>query len=452
MWPLKTILYFCLFWVGCLAALVNPIWGVVNYMMAYQTHPPVTWWGKPLLTMGMRFSLLAAGFTVVGLFLARRRVPVCRPMFSAWEGGVLLLLLIAMANVAFGVVFDASAEFAFEKFWKLQVFVLILSRLAISRRNLHLVIWTIVAGSLYLGYDAFTAPHDAFLLGRLEIFGGPDISTSSGASAHLASMLPIIAVAFLIARRWIWKTYAALAGALTFNAVVLCRTRSAFVGLLAGALVAVLMAPKARRFRVHAMLLLGGTMAFSLTDVHYWERMQTLFSKPALRADQAAMSRLDIWSAAARMLADYPTGVGLGNFSTMIGKYDPRYRHRSPHNTLVMCFCELGILGGLAFLLVIFESFRLLFRIRKLCELTDEPLETRIIIYGLMVSLVTYLVSGMGTERFSCESFWWTLVLPLCVYRTVVQEVWVRTHADAMEPEPALWSSAVSWEGLAYGR
>ena len=52
MWPLKTILYFVLFWLGCFVALVNPIWGVVNYMIAYQTNPTNTWWGKPLMAQG----------------------------------------------------------------------------------------------------------------------------------------------------------------------------------------------------------------------------------------------------------------------------------------------------------------------------------------------------------------------------------------------------------------
>ena len=96
----------------------------------------------------------------------------------------------------FGVGFGPNAQYAFEKFWKLQVFVLVLTRLATSRRNLRLAIWSIVLGCLYLGYDAFTAPRWRFALGRLEAFGGPDIATSSGASAHLAAMLPIVGLAF----------------------------------------------------------------------------------------------------------------------------------------------------------------------------------------------------------------------------------------------------------------
>ena len=75
MWPFRTIGYFAYFWCSCIASLIDPIWGVVNYMMVYQLHPPARWWGLPLASMGMRFSLIATVFIILGLFFGRRRVP-----------------------------------------------------------------------------------------------------------------------------------------------------------------------------------------------------------------------------------------------------------------------------------------------------------------------------------------------------------------------------------------
>ena len=294
MWPFRTILYFVVFWVGCFAALVNPIWGIVNYMMAYQLNPPISWWGMPLVNIGMRFSMLAVGFTVLGMVTGRRRVPVTRPGLTLWEWGVIALTLIAILNIAIGIGYGPTAQYAFEKFWKLQVFVLILARLATTRRNLKLVFWSLTAGSFYLGYDAYTAPYRSFLLGRLEAFGGPDIATSSGAGAHLTAMLPIIGIVFLTTKKWIWRIPVALAGALTVNAIVLCRTRSAFIGVLAGLAAAVFMAPRARRFRIHCALAAGCLCAFALTDDYYWGRMSTLTDKQALEKDGAAIARVHI--------------------------------------------------------------------------------------------------------------------------------------------------------------
>ena len=437
MWPYKTILYFILFWVGCFAALVNPIWGVVNYMMAYQMNPPITWWGAPLVRIGLRFSMLAVGFTILGIIVARKRVPKTRPLLSTWEMGVLALVALAVINIAFGVGYGPSARYAFEKFWKLQVFILILAHLATTRENFKLVIWTLVAGSAYLGYDAYTASYRSFLLGRLEAFGGPDISTSSGAAAHLTAMLPIIAVAFLIAKKWKWKAAAAISGALTINAIVLCRTRSAFIALLVGIVTAVIMAPRARRYRIHGLLVIGVLLASALADPNYWDRMGTMAHGETLEKDGAVVARMDIMKASWHLLADHPMGVGLGNFSVTIGKYDPRYRNRSPHNTLIMVFCELGIIGGLIFLALCLQSVRLLYRCSKLAHLTEHPIETQLIAYGLLISMVSYFVAGLGTERFSCESFWWVLVFPLCLHRMVTREVAAREEVPALVPEIA---------------
>lgn len=432
MWPLKTILYFGVFWVGCFAAMFNPIWGVVNYMIAYQFHPPGTWWGKPLADIGLRFSLLAAGFTILGLFFGRRQVPDGKRGFSLWELSVFGLIFIAALNVLLGVGYGPSAQYAFEKFWKLQVFVLILARLGTTRRNLKLVIWAIVVGNLYIGYDAFTAPQWRFALGRLDTLGGSDISTSSGAAAHLAAMLPIGGVAVLTAYRWRWKIFAAISSALTFNAIVLCRTRSAFLGLVAGAAVAIVTVPKARRFRIYVLLIIGAIGAMRLADANYWERMSTLTDVEGLKHEPATVGRTDIWKASVHLLADYPTGVGLGNFINVIGRYDHRYYRRSPHNTIVMCFCELGVFGGGLFLAMIAGSVACTYRSAKLAHLTQDPLETKLFAYGFLISIVVYFVAGLGTERFSCESFWWVLVLPQCLYRLVLNEV----TAPACEVEP----------------
>lgn len=435
MWPLKTIMYFLLFWVACVASLFNPVWGIVNYMMAYQTNPPITWWGQPLVSLGMRFSMLAIIFTIIGLLIGRRRVPIIVPLFSLWECLVVMLLLMAVLGTVTGVGFNYSAQAAFEKFWKLQVFVLILVRLATNRRNLELVIWSIVAGSLYLGWDAHTAPASAFMKGRLEVFGGPDIATSSGAAAHLTAMLPIIGIGYLIARRWHGKAIAAISGAFTVNAVVLCRTRSAFIGIAFGAAAALLLAPKSRRFRIYLLLGLGAFAAFALTDNNYWTRMATVMDREALAADGATQSRSDIWRASLQILSDYPMGVGLGNFARIIGDYDPRYPNRSPHNTLVMGFTELGIAGGLLFIAILFESLRLLYQCSRLAPLSDRPLETRLMAYGMFVAIVTYFVAGLGTERFSCESFWWVLAFPLCLQRVITGELRSRVPALVLESE-----------------
>lgn len=440
MWPLKSIFYFAAFWVACLAALVNPIWGVVNYLMAYQVHPEGTWWGIPLVQLGIRFSFLAAAFTMIGMITGQRKVPRVRPVISLWEVGIVLLIVFAGCNLIWGYGYNRSSAYAFEKLWKMMIFVLILARLATTRMNLRLVIWSLVIGSLYVGYDAYTANASAFWQGRLELIGGSDFSTTSGTGAHMSAMLPIIGVAFLTAVKWRWRLLAILSGGFTINAIILCRTRSAFIGLLCGALVALLAAPRPGRFRLRLLLACGAVAAFALTDGFFWSRMQTLVSSEALASDMATVSRREIWGHSINLIRDNPLGVGPGNFRYVIGEYDPKYYSRSSHNTLIVCFAELGIQGGIVLLLLLGGSLRCLYLSSRLAHETDHPRETRLTAYGLLVALVTYFVAGLGTERFYCESFWWVVVLPLCLYRTVQREVSLsQVVTEEFEEEALAW-------------
>jgi O-antigen ligase len=433
MWPIKTTLYFVLFWAACLMSLVNPLWGVVNYMFAYQTNPTNTWWGEPLESLGMRFSFLAMLFTVLGLFLGRRHVPSGGPSFTAWEWASVSLVITAFLSLLLGVTFDHRSRNAIDKLWKLMLFVLILTRVGGERKNLRLIVWTLVVGSLYVGHDAYQANPSDFLFGRLNRIGGPDFSTSSGTAAHMSAMLPIIGSAFLCTPSWLAKGLAAVAGAFTVNAIVLCRTRSAFLGLAAGALAAALMAPRARRFRIHCLMGMALALSFSLTDEHFWTRMKTLFDRQVLHTDMAAVSRTEIWATSVRILADHPLGIGVGNFARVITSYEPRYAKRSTHNTVVVCFVELGIIGGLLFLGLVGLSLYYVFACYRFADSTRNPLETRYLAHGLLVACVTYWVTGLGTERFYCESFWWVLALPVCLYRVV----WAESRQEA---------PAMSWE------
>ena len=79
-------------------------------------------------------------------------------------------------------------------------------------------------------------------------------------------------------------------------------------------------------------------------------------------------------------------------------------------------------------------AVRFLYLAAKLADDTDDPVDTKLIAYGFLIAFVTYITAGLGTERFYCESFWWVLVLPMCLYRAVVREA----AAYETAPQPAM--------------
>jgi O-antigen ligase len=69
---------------------------------------------------------------------------------------------------------------------------------------------------------------------------------------------------------------------------------------------------------------------------------------------QTASVRGLIWSQAVRAIADHPLGVGLGNYTQVIGRYydqvDPSFATRTyPHNVLLAAWAETGPVGLFAY-------------------------------------------------------------------------------------------------------
>jgi O-antigen ligase len=437
MWPLRTMAFFAVFVVMCALSLVHPLVGIVNYLIIYQMDPTVSWWGVPLATLGIRFSMTAALFLALGMLINWGRLPKVRPTICTWQALLILLVMIAMVSRIIGVeVEDWPTEVIIEKFIKLAIFVLCLTHLVTDRRSFNIVLWTLVCGALILGHDAYTAPPWQFVRGRLNDVGGPDFRASSGLAAHMAAMLPLIGVALLIAKTWKWRVVAILAGGFTVNTIVLCRTRSAFVALLVGAIAAILMAPRLRRPRVYAAILVAAIGSYSLTDQFFWDRMATLNAGEG-EEDAAAALRRQIWATALVIIEDQPLGIGCGNFPRVIGDYNNALKYRGSHNTYLLCCAELGLHGAFVFLTLIITSFVQLYEGRKWAAQSRDPPESMLVLYGIALSIIVFLVASFFTERFYAESFWWVLALPTCYTRAVRREV--------LEPE-------LEWEPLARTR
>ncbi|MCH7527840.1 MAG: O-antigen ligase family protein, partial [Planctomycetes bacterium] len=298
-----------------------------------------------------------------------------------------------------------------------------LTRITTNRRNFTIVLWALVLGSLYIGYDAYTAPRGAFARGRLEVVGGPDFRHSSGLSSHMAAMLPLIAVAVITSRMWLTRATALVSGALTINTVILCRTRSAFVGLFVGLIAALLFAPRGRRILVYSLIGLALAGGYTLTDPPFWERMATLTDREGLAEDPAATGRTDVWRGARELIIQYPLGIGIGNFTQVIGTVDRELRLRAAHNTLVLCWTELGTQGIVVLVSMIFVSFLQVIYCFRRARFTDDPVWFRFMAYGLLLSMIVSLGAQMFTERLYTEAFWWILALPGCLQRVVIREV-----------------------------
>jgi O-antigen ligase len=135
----------------------------------------------------------------------------------------------------------------------------------------------------------------------------------------------------------------------------------------------------------------------------------------------------------------------------VIGDYAPHHKGRSSHNSVIVAFVELGVPGGLIFLGLVAGSLRYLRCTARMASQTADPLRTQYMAYGLLISLITYFVASLGTQRFDCESYWWVLVLPLSLFRLAHAEATGEFRAISYatkECEPAPARGAILVHGI----
>ena len=438
LWPLKTSLFFVGFVFACGLSLVFPIVGIVNYMLVYQVHPSKMWWGEPLDELGIRYSMTAAMCLVLGMLLSGGRVPKARSFVGPWLTLVIVFTAIVLASHWINPGPTDYGAIMADKMVKMTIFLFCLVRMGATRRNFSVLLWTFAAGTIVIGYDAFGAPQDDFADGRLNFVGGPDFRESSGLAVHMAAMLPLIGALFMITKAKWSRAIALLAGVLAVNTVVLCRTRSAFVGLLAGGVFALLLVPRGWRLKIYGSLICGCIGALSLTDAHFWERMDTILRPADYASDGAIQSRLELWTVAQEMFLDHPFGVGVGRFKDSAHLYNTgEYLYafdepgRVAHNSYLLCVTELGIQGFVIFGLLIAVVVHRINRCFRLAIESDDPPASRLLTYGCLLSVIIYLTSAAFTDRLYTESFWWVLAMPICLERALSREV---AAQEALEP------------------
>jgi len=432
----KGLIYIGLFGLCAIGALFLPQLGIYAYIADYCISPGGQWWGAPFAAMGLRGSFTLAAATLVGMILHFNRLKYGKKFLSAQERW--LLVFLAFVWILFWISPETAGRYTTHdhpsvKLTKIFVFVLMMTHVLTDVRKLNGLFWVLSTVSLFLGVKAWETPYSRFVRGRLEGIGGPDFAEANFFAAFMAAMLPIIAIQFLRSKSWMLRLYALVCGAFTANAVILCRSRGAFLGLVAGAFASVWFAPQKLRKKVLVLLLVGVVGGVYLTDRTFIERIMTITTDQGTM-DESSSSRIELWKAGGRMFLRNPVGIGPGNWYQTIGRYIPEYEGKDSHNTFVKCAVELGAAGFFLFLLLIFLSYRNLRRIERdlAADHSEEANDFRQYFFAMVVSMAILLTCALTITMIYTEILWVVLMLPLCLRRVHDNAVLERGG-----PEPA---------------
>ena len=243
--------------------------------------------------------------------------------------------------------------------------------------------------------------------GITEADGVRRVAASYPSANHLGLVLGR-ALPWLAALAWLggrWRRPALAGGAVVGLALVLTFSRGAWIGVTAG-LVVVGWALGGRR-----LLFLAGAPAAVVAAV----------AVVALRGRETAVFRLSLWQSSLAMLRDHPLlGVGLDNFLYL---YQQRYIRPEalaesnlshPHNLLLQFWLQLGLLGLVAALWLLWRALRLA---ATLCRSSNERW-VRALAAGAAGSLADFVVHGMIDNSYFLPDlavvFWLTLAVLEC--------------------------------------
>jgi O-antigen ligase len=429
--PLKGLLFISLFLLCTVGALVLPYLGVYGYIADYCIGSASQWWEAPFSRLGIRYSYTLALATVLGILLNRHKLRFGEDFLQRQEVLMLVFLGIVWLSTFMGV--ETVGRYTIVdhpsvKFTKIVVFAVMMTHIITDKRKLDGLLWVFVIASLILGLQAWDLPRRAFEGGRLEGIGGADFAESNFFGAFMAAMLPIIGIQ-LLRSKWFGKAVCAVSAAFTANAIVLCRSRGALVGIAAGAITACLFAPKKHRKKIAVGLVLGIMGGIYVSDPQFLERATTITHSEDQR-DKSAASRLQLWRAGAEMFADNPFGIGIGNWYQTIGYYIPEYEAKDSHNTYIKCAAELGVQGVLVYVLFIFTAFLQLRRVRKLSAILPQSVGDDLVLcsFGLTISLAIILTCGLTITMIYTEIIWILLMLPVCLERVLENAVADHEH------------------------
>lgn len=384
------------------------MFGLLTYLWTFYNHPPGRWWGENL--PDLRWSLVAAFITLIASTLRKPNTSQA-PWYQ--NGGAVCLICFTtwMWIQSLWSINPLHSEgcILFSKY--ILLFYLVY-RIASDVESVEIFSWGHAAGCFIFGWIGFRDP----VIGRLETVGGPGVDDANVLGAHLITGVAFAGFMFLGTsgkRRWIALAFIPF----ILNAIILTRSRGAFVGLLAAGLAAWYLAPKGLRRSFYLAAPLAAVLLFRLADMGFWQRIDTIEIKTSGEIEEAsAQSRGEIIRANWHMFKDHPMGTGYRGNLILSPKYiAPKYLSsgtdlRAAHNTLMAVLVDEGLPGAFIFGALLFWIAYTVWRLRALDRLGLAPPLGK---YGaaIGVSLAGLFISGQFLNLLTAEVQIWLIAM-----------------------------------------
>jgi putative inorganic carbon (HCO3(-)) transporter len=384
--------------------MLYPYFGLLVYYMVLVVNPGVVW---PQLA-ALRADTLLAGFLLISLVIHKKLKGEKFIFLQEKMSLMLMLMVLALALSVPMSVWPSNSIRVLIDFLRIVMYYLLIANIVTDEKRLKGFVWMFI---LVNGYEAISSALAYFGgtlmfaqgIDRAESLGGADPNTLA---VSLVLAIPFMVFAIVWSKSMLLRLSAAGLAAASIFTVAITGSRAGVIGLVLVLFFIWLLSP--RRIVTASIFVVVLALGWVALPAQYKTRYSSIFHS---EVDESTQGRFDAWKAGVNMFVSRPlTGVGVGNFAVAYasGDYSSRGSWLKAHSLYVQLIAELGIVGVLAFVPLVFYMMRRNFRLRKRLKeerIIDDPVKW--ISYAITCSLgALFFTSVFGHSLFRMHWYW----------------------------------------------
>jgi len=425
---LHTLLFIGVYILGFILTFAsNGVYSFILYEAVYFFSPLDRWWSYNIPSL--RYSFFTVVLMLIAFIIKSIKQESKNELLSTLQfKWVYLLGLLYTIAWLYSVNPEAHLVAAIN-YLKLIIIISLAYKLIDTSRDLDYALWGYVFGCWYISFLTWQTGRN--LGDRVEGIGTVDSPDANGIAAAIAPSLVICLYYLWLNKNIFSKLLFVFAGVFIANALILINSRGSFlaaatsIGFFMFYMYFSSFQRKYQKVVAIWITIFGISAMLYLADELFLERMRTMQNVEVVAEQETGSTRILFWLSAWDMAKDYPFGNGLRGFDYYAPDYLPEdvatgfSRNRSVHSTWFEALTEIGYLGLLILILMVYSSFK---STRECISNIKEKgdFENYFKILALEAALLCYLVAMSFMNRFRAEILYWLILYTACAYNIYV--------------------------------
>jgi O-antigen ligase len=350
---------------------------------------------------------------------------------SVWTLEMTMLAVIAVLGLLFAPIAASpkdSVDTLTDPFLKTVIIFILMVNLIDARQRIFSLWKLVVVCGAALGVGAIRSYMNGEFTDkglRIEGLVGGMFENANDLATALDILLPF-AVALTLASKGLARLFFLGCAAVMTVGVLVTLSRGGFLGLIASGVVLLWKLGRGRRLKtILATGLICGIL-FAVLPGGYGARIATIFNNEQDQTGSAQLRRELLERAASLAVNRSVVGLGMGNFHIY------SIREKEAHNAYLEIAAELGVMGLIAYLIVIFAPWRSLRRIER--QTRDMRSKSEQEMYWMSVSIQSAFIAYMICSFFASIQYLWYLYYT-AAYAVALRQIYAAEEIKISSPE-----------------